>query len=69
MSNSEEIIAELEAERDRISRAIEALSQTGAKAGRTGNRRDRRLSNAARRRISLGMKRRWAERKKTEKAG
>jgi hypothetical protein len=55
------IIAELEAERDRLNQAIVALQHTRAAKGRRGRRR---LSAAARRRISKGMKRRWAKRKK-----
>jgi hypothetical protein len=61
------IIAELEAERDRLDSAIAALqggrSKTGTSAGRPDGRR-RRLSAAARRNIGLAMKKRWAERKK-----
>jgi exonuclease VII small subunit len=58
------IIAELEEERERLDRAIQALQ-----TGRVGRRRRRgRLSAAARQRISEGMKRRWAQRKRKEKA-
>lgn len=67
MSKTDEIMAELEAERDRINQAIEALRNPHLRRMRT--RRRGRLSAAARRRISLGMKKRWAERKKTQKAG
>ena len=57
---TDDILRELEAERDRLDQAIAALQKrrTG------GRRRGQRLSPAARRRISEGMKRRWAERKK-----
>jgi hypothetical protein len=55
------IIAALEAERDRLNQAIMALQGSRAAQGRRGRRR---LSAAARRRISEGMKRRWATRKK-----
>jgi hypothetical protein len=56
----EEIISELEDERENLILAIEALKAGGA----TRRRRRRRLTAAARGRISEGMKRRWAERKK-----
>jgi exonuclease VII small subunit len=61
------IISELEAERDRLDRAIAAL-QSSRKvrrtlSGRTDVRR-RRLSAAARRKIGAAMNKRWAERKK-----
>jgi hypothetical protein len=63
------IIAELEAERDRLNSAIEALSGRQAKrltqSGKPdGRRRKRTLSAAARKRIGEAMKKRWAERKK-----
>jgi hypothetical protein len=59
------IIAALEAERDRLNQAIAALQRSPARTV-TGkpDRRRRRLSAAARRRIGLAMKKRWAERKK-----
>lgn len=66
------IIAELEAERDRLKRAIAAL--TGGINTRVrgkvkarhidGRKRSRRLSAEARKRISDGMKKKWAARKK-----
>lgn len=62
------IIAELEAERERLNRAIEALQMSdrggGMTASRGTNGRKRHLSAAARRRISEAMKKRWAARKK-----
>jgi hypothetical protein len=63
------IIAELEAERDRLDRAIAVLQGgrtiAGTASGKPNGRRDkRRLSAAARRKIGLAMKKRWAERKK-----
>lgn len=61
------IIAELEAERDRLTSAIEALQDSRGKRGRpagTTNGRKRHLSAAARKRIGEAMKKRWAERKK-----
>jgi hypothetical protein len=61
--DTQSIIAELEAERERLEQAITALS------GRTGIRRltdgrKRHLSAAARKRISDAMKANWAKRKK-----
>ncbi|MFB3915828.1 MAG: hypothetical protein ACE14M_03810 [Terriglobales bacterium] len=77
--DTERILAELRAERSRIDQAIialEALSRTGraqsfrkispATPGQ-GRRGRRRMSAAARKRISEMMKRRWAERKKKAK--
>jgi len=61
------IIAELEAQHDRLDSAIAALQGSRAKpkiaTGRQDGRR-RRLSAAARRKIGEAMKKRWAERKK-----
>jgi hypothetical protein len=63
--NTERIIAELEAERSRLEMAIAALrGRNGRKAGR-GRRR---LSPAAKKRISEGMKKRWAARKRAGNA-
>lgn len=59
----DEIVRDLEAERDRLTQAIAALRSGTKRRGRPPGRR-RQLSEEARRRISLGMKRRWAERKK-----
>lgn len=65
--DTQSIIAELEAERDRLNTAIAALQSKG-KAGRTASGRTdgrrRHLSAAARRKIGQAMKKRWAERKK-----
>jgi hypothetical protein len=62
------IISELEAERDRLSQAIAALQSGQGKHGRTASGkpdgRRRHLSVAARRKIGLAMKKRWAERKR-----
>jgi len=60
--NIDDILSELEAERERLTQAISALQRTRSARG---SRRGRKLSPAARRRISEGMKRRWAQRKKT----
>jgi hypothetical protein len=61
------IIKELEAERTRLDQAITALRGgrhgVGRPAGGT-NGRKRRLSPAARKRISEAMKKRWAARKR-----
>jgi hypothetical protein len=57
------LIAELEAERDRLNQAIAALQ--GSRGRASNGRRGRRLSAAARKRISEGMKRRWAARKRS----
>lgn len=71
--DTQQIISELEAERDRLEQAISALrgSLSGgrgfASAGK-GRRGRRRLSAAAKRRISEMMKKRWAERKRAAKA-
>jgi hypothetical protein len=62
--NAESIIADLELERDRLTAAIQALSGAGTR--RSGRRRP--LSAAAKKRISDGMRRTWAARKKREKA-
>jgi exonuclease VII small subunit len=70
--DTQQIISELESERDRLDQAISALR--GSMRGRRGNfggrgRRGRRhLSPAAKKRISDMMKKRWAERKKAMKA-
>jgi len=64
------IIAELEAERDRLNNAINALQGSTRRRGRSRiaagptNGRKRHLSAAARKRISEAMKKRWAARKK-----
>jgi hypothetical protein len=64
--NTTEIIAKLEEERDRLNEAIAALTNgTGKRRGRPpGSGKKRHQSAAARRRISLAMKKKWAERKK-----
>jgi len=63
------IIAELEAERDRLESAITALhgsrnTKRTASGKPDGRSRRRHLSAAARRKIGEAMKKRWAERKK-----
>jgi hypothetical protein len=62
------IIVELEAQRDCLDRAIAALRGNTNHLTVSGKRDGRRrtLSAAQRRKIALGMKKRWAERKKPE---
>ena len=62
--DTESIIAELEAERDRLDEAIAALEAGWRTRTVNGRRRRRQLSAAERKRISEGMKKRWAARKK-----
>ena len=74
----QQIVSALEDERDRLEQAIAALEGgDGRKRGaslaflayrRRGRRGRRRLSAAAKRRISEMMKKRWAERKRAAKA-
>jgi exonuclease VII small subunit len=68
--DTQQIITELEAERDRLEQAISALrgSLHARRPGGRGRRGRRHLSAAAKRRISEMMKKRWAERKKSMKA-
>ena len=67
--NTEGIIAELEAERDRLTQAIGLLQGNQPRRGRPrGTGKRRRLSPAAKKRISDAMKKRWAARKKAAKA-
>jgi hypothetical protein len=79
--DTQSILSELRAERDRLDQAITALEggngrRRGRKPGpvpsedgRRGRRGRRRLSAAAKKRISEMMKLRWAERKKAAKSG
>ncbi len=60
--NTQSIIEELTAERDRLEKAISALRRTTP--GSNGRRGRRRLSAAARKRISAALKARWAKRKR-----
>lgn len=68
--DTQQIISELESERDRLDQAISALRGSGAgrRGGGMGRRGRRKLSAASKRRISEMMKKRWAERKKAMKA-
>jgi hypothetical protein len=65
--NTENIITELERERDRLTTAIEALSRSGGSGRKTGRGR-RHLSAASKKKISDAMRKTWAERKKKMKA-
>ena len=61
------IIAELEAQRDRLNSALAALrgrNERRLTLSGQPDRRKRKLSAAARRKIGQAMKKRWAERKK-----
>jgi hypothetical protein len=66
------IIAELDAERDRLNSALAALRGQGNRSRLTlsgkPDRRKRKLSAAARKRIGEAMKKRWAQRKKKQAA-
>jgi hypothetical protein len=68
----QKIVSDLTVEKDRIVRAIEALlgspSKRGPKKGikrhRAAGRRKGGITPEGRRRLSLAMKKRWAERKR-----
>ena len=70
--NTRGILAELQAQKDRLDTAIAALSGSSGRGRRTagaiptsGTRRGRRrLSAAAKKRISAAMKKAWAARKR-----
>lgn len=69
--DTEQIIAALRAERQRIDKAIAALGGGGGfRAGRSmqGRRGPRHMSAEARKRISEAQKRRWAEQRKKSKS-
>jgi hypothetical protein len=67
--DTQQIISALRDEKDRLEQAISALEGAGGrKFGSGGRRGRRRLSAASKRRISIMMKKRWAERKKAAKA-
>lgn len=61
-----DILSTLRSERDRIDRAIEILEgiARGSKGAGPGRRKREKLSAAAKRRISAGMRASWAARKK-----
>ena len=66
--NTSEIVSSLRSQRDRIDAAINALEGSGTRGGktaRTGKRPGgRRMSAAARRKISLAQRKRWAKQKR-----
>lgn len=64
--NTEQIIADLEAERDRLETAIAALRGNGRRNGR--RRKKRTMSAEARRKIGEAQKRRWRAQKLKAKA-
>lgn len=67
--DTEQIIQELKAERNRLDAAIDALQAGGAgTARRNGRRGPRHMSAEARRRISEAQKKRWAQRKAGKRA-
>jgi hypothetical protein len=62
--NTEALIAELEEQRDRLNRAIAALNGSRQATGNSATRKGRRrLSAAARKRISEAQKQRWTRQK------
>jgi hypothetical protein len=68
--NLDSIIEELESERARLERAIAALvssvepTAVSSRSTMKPRRRRKHMSPAARKRISLAMKKRWAERRR-----
>ena len=66
--NTSEIVSSLRSQRDRIDAAISALEGAGTRGGRTArtgkSRSGRRMSAAARRKISLAQRKRWAKQKR-----
>jgi hypothetical protein len=68
--NIDKMLEELTQERQRLEEAIRALESIGGKSAskRAGGKGRRHMSAEARRRIGLAMKKRWAERKKAERA-
>lgn len=67
--NLDKIIEDLKRERDRVIRAIEALvgsvtAKKGRPKGAKGRKKRSGLTPEGRRRLSIAMKKRWAERRK-----
>lgn len=62
--DTQSIIAELEAERDRLNKAIAVLRRSRGTIVAQRNGRRRHLTAAQRKRIGDAMRKRWAERKK-----
>lgn len=67
MTNLSAVLAQLKKERDKLNRAIEALSH-GAMGTRRGSTGKRRLSAAARQRIANAQRARWAKFRAGKKA-
>lgn len=67
MTNLSVVLAQLRKERDKLDRAIAALSQ-GVRRGRRGSAGKRRLSAAARQRIANAQRARWAKFRAKKKA-
>ena len=65
MSDLSAVVAQLKKERDKLDRAIAALS--GITAGGAGRRGPRKLSAAARERIAAAQRARWAKFKAKKK--
>lgn len=64
---TQDIVQQLKAERDRISSAINALEESGGSASRARGRGPKRhggITAAGRRKLSQMMKARWAARRK-----
>jgi hypothetical protein len=55
------IVKQLEAERDRLDSALQALRGIGHVSGRGGGRKGRTMSAAGRRRIAAAQRARWAK--------
>jgi hypothetical protein len=67
--NTGDILEQLKEECDRLKQAIRALEGLGGASGKTKGRKGRRhMSAEARARIGAAMKKRWAERKRKQKA-
>lgn len=67
MTDLSVVLVQLKKERDKLDRAIAALSQ-GATRGRRGSTGRRRLSAAARQRIANAQRARWAKFRAKKKA-
>lgn len=67
MTDLSAVLAQLKKERDKLDRAIAALSQ-GSTRGRRGSTGKRRLSAAARQRIANAQRARWAKFRAKKKA-
>jgi len=65
----EQIVQQLRAERDRLDAAIKALTGSGAKPARPSGGGKKTMSAAARRRISIAQKARWAKRTSSGQTG